>query len=55
MPWDFAAGMVLVSEAGGLLTRPDGSDLTIATGAVRGANSPELLGELRIVLEDEAG
>jgi myo-inositol-1(or 4)-monophosphatase len=50
MPWDFAAGMVLVREAGGVLTRPDGSELTIATGPVRGANSYTLLEELRETL-----
>ncbi len=52
MPWDFAAGLVLVREAGGVLSQADGSDLEIAPGAVRGANSAELLDELRRVLED---
>jgi fructose-1,6-bisphosphatase/inositol monophosphatase family enzyme len=50
MPWDFAAGMVIVREAGGVLTHPDGTELGIATGAVRGANGPEMLRELRRVL-----
>ena len=52
MPWDFAAGLVLVREAGGVLARPDGSELDIAPGAVRGANSRALLGELGRALED---
>lgn len=52
MPWDFAAGMVLVREAGGVLARPDGSELELVPGAVRGANSPELLEELRATLRD---
>ena len=52
MPWDFAAGMVLVREAGGVLSRPDGTALEIEPGAVRGANSPDLLEELRRVLQD---
>ena len=52
MPWDFAAGMVIVREAGGVLSRPDGSELEIAPSAVRGANSPALLEELRAKLED---
>lgn len=52
MPWDFAAGMVLVSEAGGVLCRPDGSDLEILPGGVRGANHPDLLRELRETLGD---
>lgn len=46
MPWDFAAGMVLVSEAGGVLSTPDGGELRIAPGPVRGANSRALLDEL---------
>lgn len=53
MPWDFAAGLVLVREAGGVLSRPDGSELAMVPGAVRGANSAELLEELRRTLEDE--
>lgn len=52
MPWDFAAGMVLVREAGGILTRPDGGELEIAPGAVRGANSTSLLDELREILAE---
>lgn len=52
MPWDFAAGLVLVREAGGVLSRPDGGELEITPGAVRGANGQELLAELRSVLED---
>ena len=52
MPWDFAAGIVLVQEAGGVLARPDGSPLGIEPGRIRGANGPELLDELRSVLED---
>jgi len=51
MPWDFAAGVVLVHEAGGFLARPDGSELEIAPGPVRGANSRALLEELGGVLE----
>lgn len=53
MPWDFAAGMVLVREAGGVLARPDGGELELAPGAVRGANSEELLEELRATLREE--
>lgn len=52
MPWDFAAGLVLVREAGGVLSRPDGSELDMVPGAVRGANSAELLEELRRTLKD---
>jgi len=50
MPWDFAAGVVLVREAGGVLARPDGSELEMAPGPVWGANSKALLEELGGVL-----
>jgi myo-inositol-1(or 4)-monophosphatase len=50
MPWDFAAGTVIVREAGGVMTRPDGGELEIAAGPVRGANGRELLEELTRVL-----
>ena len=52
MPWDFAAGVVLVREAGGVLTTPDGSDLGMVPGPVRGANGASLLRELRNTLRD---
>lgn len=45
-PWDFAAGWVIVEEAGGVLVRPDGRPLHLATGGVAAANSPSLLGAL---------
>jgi len=51
MPWDFAAGMILVQEAGGVLTRSNGSDLEMAPGTVRGANSESLLDELLEILQ----
>ncbi len=50
MPWDFAAGIVLVQEAGGVLARPDGSALDFTPGPVTGANSVALLEELRSLL-----
>jgi myo-inositol-1(or 4)-monophosphatase len=50
MPWDFAAGVVLVREAGGLLVSPDGAELGLLPGPVYGANSAPLLHELREVL-----
>jgi len=52
MPWDFAAGLLLVEEAGGVLARPDGSGLPLTPGPVRGANSRALLDELRATLQD---
>ena len=50
MPWDFAAGIIIVSEAGGLVTGPGGEELAIRPSPVRGANSPALLEELQAVL-----
>lgn len=50
MPWDFAAGAVIVREAGGVLARPDGSPLGIEPGAVVGANTPALLESLTTTL-----
>lgn len=50
MPWDFAAGLVLVREAGGIVTSPDGGDLDLRPGPVYGANSRALLDALRDVL-----
>jgi myo-inositol-1(or 4)-monophosphatase len=50
MPWDFAAGIVLVREAGGVMCGPDGGELHLVPGPVRGANSAEMLAELRKTL-----
>jgi myo-inositol-1(or 4)-monophosphatase len=54
MPWDFAAGVVLVREAGGLIVGPDGGELTLSAGPVRGANNAEMLGELMEALRGTA-
>ena len=45
-PWDYAAGWIIVEEAGGVMSRVDGSPLTTVPGSVLGANSPGLLDEL---------
>jgi myo-inositol-1(or 4)-monophosphatase len=50
MPWDFAAGLVLVSEAGGTLARPDGASVDLTPGPVYAANSEPLLEALMEVL-----
>lgn len=42
-PWDFAAGWILVEEAGGVLVKLDGSPLDLTETSVLGANGPELL------------
>jgi myo-inositol-1(or 4)-monophosphatase len=51
-PWDFAAGLLIVREAGGVMAHPDGTDLQLNPGRVRGANGPDLLLELRRTLGD---
>lgn len=55
MPWDFAAGVLLITEAGGEACRPDGGELRLVEGPVRAANGPETLDALREVLRDEVG
>lgn len=50
MPWDFAAGIVLVQEAGGVLCGADGGALRLAPGPVRGANGRGMLEELLATL-----
>ncbi len=41
-PWDFAAGWVIVEEAGGVMGRVEGSVLRLTSGTVIGANSPNM-------------
>jgi myo-inositol-1(or 4)-monophosphatase len=41
-PWDFAAGWVIVEEAGGVLGRVEGGPLGLSPGTVIGANSPTM-------------
>lgn len=53
MPWDFAAGWLLVEEAGGVVTRLDGGPLTLADGPILAASGPELLAELGAVVRDD--
>ena len=45
-PWDVAAGVLILQEAGGVATRLDGSALSLESGSVLAANSPELHEEL---------
>jgi myo-inositol-1(or 4)-monophosphatase len=51
-PWDVAAGLVILSEAGGVATRLDGSELDLENGSVLGANSAEVKESLSRVLQD---
>jgi myo-inositol-1(or 4)-monophosphatase len=50
-PWDFAAGMVVVQEAGGLVTDWDGITLPLIPGAVLAANSRPFLTALAETLK----
>jgi myo-inositol-1(or 4)-monophosphatase len=54
-PWDVAAGLLLVQEAGGVATRLDGRAFDLKDGSVLAANSPELLRELGEVVRGEIG
>lgn len=49
-PWDFAAGWIIVEEAGGTLARMDGSPLSLGDYPILGASTPELAEELRTAL-----
>lgn len=42
-PWDFAAGWVIIEEAGGIMSRVGGGPLSLAAGTVMSANSPDML------------
>jgi myo-inositol-1(or 4)-monophosphatase len=50
-PWDIAAGVVIVREAGGIVSRRDGTPLTAAeSGSIVAANSPSMHEDLRALL-----
>ena len=48
--WDVAGGMAILAEAGGRVTRLDGSAVTLAPGDVLAANGPGLHAALARVL-----
>jgi myo-inositol-1(or 4)-monophosphatase len=50
-PWDIAAGVVMIREAGGLVTRFDGSPLDISDGEILATN-PALQDPARAVLRE---
>ena len=54
-PWDVAAGILLVQEAGGVVERLEGGDVTTAPGTVIAANSPSGLAELRRIVLGDGG
>jgi len=45
-PWDFAAGWLIVEEAGGVMAKEDGSPLELADCGVLGAADPKLMAAL---------
>jgi myo-inositol-1(or 4)-monophosphatase len=55
-PWDVAAGLVILEEAGGVATRLNGGGIDLENGSILAANSPELLRELgELVRRPEEG
>lgn len=50
-PWDFGAGILLVTEAGGVVERVEGGPVGPAAGSVMAANSEAGMARLRGVLE----
>jgi myo-inositol-1(or 4)-monophosphatase len=52
MPWDVAAGIVLIREAGGVVTGANGGEPELREAPLRAANSPELLAALMEVLAE---
>jgi len=55
LPWDHAAGALLVAEAGGVVRRPDGSDYRVGDTrrGMIGAASPALWDRARHILFDD--
>jgi myo-inositol-1(or 4)-monophosphatase len=53
--WDTAAGMLLITEAGGLVQRLDGSAYTPGDSAVLAAATPELAEAMRLNLRSAQG
>jgi myo-inositol-1(or 4)-monophosphatase len=50
-PWDMAAGLLLVSEAGGKITNADGEDDVLGTGSILASNlelHPLILEKLKL-------
>lgn len=53
-PWDVAGGLAILSEAGGIWMRQDGSPLALHEGgSVLAANGPRLLRALRDLLDEK--
>jgi myo-inositol-1(or 4)-monophosphatase len=50
-PWDYAAGWLMIEEAGGITGRMEGGPLALPAGSVTAANSGETLEALLGLLE----
>lgn len=46
-PWDVAAGILLIEEAGGVVERVEGGPLTLLPGSILAGSSPAVLAQLR--------
>jgi myo-inositol-1(or 4)-monophosphatase len=53
-PWDVAAGTLIIREAGGVVTRMDGSDDVVGQGSIL-AGSGAMHAALGALLHDTAG
>lgn len=51
--WDVAAGVILVQEAGGVITDPDGQEYDLARGGLFASATEELLDEFFEALADD--
>ena len=51
-PWDYAAGMLIVAEAGGQVTAPGGAPLSLAEGGPLLASNGRLHGALQTILKE---
>jgi myo-inositol-1(or 4)-monophosphatase len=49
-PWDFAAGWIIIEEAGGVMSSVGGKPLSLAPGSVMSANSPSMLEAISALL-----
>jgi len=57
-PWDIAAGLIILSEAGGVASRINGSAIDLENGSIVAGNAPAMVAGLRALLvgeEQEAG
>lgn len=51
-PWDYAAGMLILAEAGGQVTAPGGAPLSLAEGGTLLASNGRLHSALQTILKE---